>query len=135
MAMLSRSKTGFAPLERMAGTYGEDALEGLGSKSAVWVLQRHNTNDADQWHAATLTTKAKDTYGPSYPLLPTSCVWSHSTESPVWGFAGGAEWAARPRTASSGAAPGFRKPPRTAHGMALCVVERRSTFPQRAGGG
>jgi hypothetical protein len=56
MAMLSRSKTGFAPPERLAGTYGEDALEGLGSKSAVWVLQRHNNNDADQWHAATLTT-------------------------------------------------------------------------------
>lgn len=67
MAMLSRSKTGFAPPERLAGTYGEDALEGLGSKSAVWVLQRHNNNDADQWHAATLTTKAKDTYGPSDP--------------------------------------------------------------------
>jgi hypothetical protein len=75
MAMQSRSKTGFATPERLAGTYGEDALEGLGSKSAVWVLQRHNNNDTDQWHAATLTTKAKDMYGPSDPPR----VWSDST--------------------------------------------------------
>jgi hypothetical protein len=65
MAMMSRSKTGFAPPERLAGTFGEDALEGLGSKSQVWVLQRDASN-SDQWHAATLNTKGADTCGPSH---------------------------------------------------------------------